>query len=121
MKTLLTLSLSIIGFLGLGSMKADAQIGHRNAGNVFVSSYLSCGTPVYSQRVFLGYDRWGQPIWQTQRVHNFRQRGVINRPISRRGYNRPVRRSVHRAYRGRFDNRRGFRSRSYYRDRRFRR
>ncbi len=94
MKTLLTLSVALIGFLGIGAGEVEARHYHQN-GNVYVSGYLSCGTPIYSQRVFTGYDRCGYPVYVVRRVtvprRQIIQRPVYRRPVYRRGYHRPVR------------------------------
>ncbi|MEO5916749.1 MAG: hypothetical protein ABIS50_21155 [Luteolibacter sp.] len=60
MKTILT-TIAVISLTWLGSgQKAEAR-GYES--RVYISSYLPCGTPVYTERYFIGYDRCGTPIW----------------------------------------------------------
>ena len=60
MKTALTtiaaVALSWFGF----APQAEAR-HHEN--RVYISSYLPCGTPVYTERYFIGYDHCGNPVW----------------------------------------------------------
>lgn len=75
--TFITIPLLILG----SAAKADARC---HPGRTFISSYLPCGTPVYSERYFIGYDRCGKPIWGTR----------VIRPAYRPVY-RPVVRPVY--------------------------
>jgi hypothetical protein len=70
MKTLLT-PFAIIAFALLGaSPKAEAR--HFES-HVYISGHRSCGTPIYTERYFIGYDCWGRPLWGTRVVrHHYR-------------------------------------------------
>lgn len=47
----------------LSVFPATAQAGHSSS-TTYVSGYTSCGTPIYTQRVLVGYDRYRRPIYQ---------------------------------------------------------
>ena len=65
MKTLLvTLGIAALALVGTAP-KAEAH-GYRST--VYISGYRSCGTPIYKERYFIGYDRWGRPVWGTRIV-----------------------------------------------------
>lgn len=74
MKTIAT-TLAALTLVILGStQQADA---HGYQSRIYISSYLPCGTPVYTERYFIGHDRWGNPVWGTRIV---RHRHVV-RPV----------------------------------------
>ncbi len=67
MKTILTtVAIAALALLG-AAPEAQARPYHQS-GRVYVSSYRSCGTPVYSERYFVGYDHCGEPIWRVRSV-----------------------------------------------------
>ena len=76
MKTTLTtiaaIALSWFGF----APQAEAR---HYENQVYISSYLPCGTPVYTERYFIGYDHCGNPIWG-KRVLRTAYRPVV-RPV----------------------------------------
>lgn len=65
MKTLVTLAIATLALLG-AAPQAEAR-GHST--RVYISGYRSCGTPIYSERYFIGYDCHRRPIWGTRVVH----------------------------------------------------
>lgn len=60
----------IISFViaGLSLFGATAANAHGFASRVYISGYQSCGTPIYKERYFIGYDRCGRQIWGTRLV-----------------------------------------------------
>lgn len=44
--------------------EARSHRGHAPSSYIYISGYRSCGTPVYTERVLIGYDRYGDPIWR---------------------------------------------------------
>jgi hypothetical protein len=91
MKSLLT-TLAVAALALLGSApQADARPHRRHAESsyIYVSGYRPCGTPIYTERYLVGYDRWGQPIFQYRRVsaprHHYRPE-----PCRPRYYSTPV-------------------------------
>ena len=66
----------------------------RHSSRIYISGHMSCGTPIYKERYFVGYDRWGREIWQTRVVrHHYR-------PVVRPRYVAPLPppRHYHRGY-----------------------
>ena len=64
-----TLAVAAIAFLGATPNAEARQHRHRHAESyIYVSGYRSCGTPIYSERYLVGYDRWGHPIWKHRKV-----------------------------------------------------
>ena len=60
MKTVLTTIAAVtLSWFALAP-QAEAR-GYQS--RVYISSYLPCGTPVYTERYFIGYDRCGNPVW----------------------------------------------------------
>jgi hypothetical protein len=92
MKTIIA-AIAISAFTFIGSSVADAR-PHRHSSHVYISSYKSCGSPVYKERYFVGYDRWGNEIWKTRLVRQ------SYRPVVRPRYVAPCPppRHVHRDY-----------------------
>ena len=60
MKTVLTTIATITLSLFVFAPKVEAR-GYES--RVYISKYLPCGTPVYVERYFIGYDRCGAPVW----------------------------------------------------------
>lgn len=61
MKTLVTtLGLAALALTTFANT-ADARPRHGN--RIYVSGHRSCGTPIYSERYFVRYDRCGVPVW----------------------------------------------------------
>lgn len=48
--------------------KADHYRGAVVSSRVYISGYRSCGTPIYTERYFVGYDCHGHPIWKYRTV-----------------------------------------------------
>lgn len=60
MKTALT----AIAAVALSWFGSAPQAEARHCENrVYISSYLPCGTPVYTERYLIGYDHCGNPVW----------------------------------------------------------
>jgi hypothetical protein len=90
---LLAITVAAAGWLG-STTSAEADIfGHRKVNvSVWVSGYAPCGDPIYVQRVFVGYDRYGDPVFETRVlpiVHHC-YRPDYDRPVwnRHRGYDR---------------------------------
>lgn len=84
MKAILTtLAIATLALLG-SAPEAHARPYHHSGGGVFISGHRSCGTPVYSERYFIGYDHCGAPIWGTRIV-----RQSYHRPVVRTRYVAP--------------------------------
>lgn len=81
MKTIITIAIATVAMLGL-SPKAEAR-PHHHSSRIYISSYLPCGTPVYRERYFAGYDHCGRAIWRTRAVRNY------HRPAPRPRYVAP--------------------------------
>jgi len=47
----------------LGVLSATAEAGHSST-RTYVSGYTSCGTPIHTQQIFVGYDCYGRPIYR---------------------------------------------------------
>lgn len=65
MKAIITvLSVAVLALLGT-TTQAEAR-SHRKApaSHTYVSGYRSCGTPIYTQKYFVGYDQCGHAIWR---------------------------------------------------------
>ena len=75
MKTILTTVVVTLSWFGF-SPKAEARCYESR---IYISSYLPCGTPVYTERYFIGYDRCGNPVWG-KRVLRAAYRPVV-RPV----------------------------------------
>lgn len=66
--------------------QAEARSHRHHSSRIYVSSYLSCGTPVYRERYFCGYDPCGRPIWRTRAVRApYRPRYAAPCPPPRHG------------------------------------
>ena len=61
---------SLLSWIGMTAM-ADAR-SHRHGGcqpaRTIVTRYCHCGLPRYSERVFMGYDCHGRPMWGYREV-----------------------------------------------------
>ncbi len=63
MKTIAT-TIAIAALALLGAVpQADARSRSSHSSRVYISGHRSCGTPIYMERYFIGYDRCGDPIW----------------------------------------------------------
>jgi hypothetical protein len=70
MKTTITaIALAITCMIG-SAPQAEARHYHRHGhqGQVYISGYRSCGTPVYTERYVIRYKRCGAPVWGYRRV-----------------------------------------------------
>jgi hypothetical protein len=84
MKAILT-TFAIAALALLGSTpEVQARPYHHSGGGVFISGHRSCGTPIYSERYLVGYDRCGAPIWGVRAV-----RQPYYRPVERSRYVQP--------------------------------
>jgi hypothetical protein len=100
MKTIVTtFAIAALALLG-AAPQAEAR-GHKS--RIYISGYQSCGTPIYYERYFVGYDECGDEIWEVRRV---RQQ---YRPVVRERYVEPCesqyRRSARHYREGRRDRR----------------
>ncbi|RYD19874.1 MAG: hypothetical protein EOP88_17280 [Verrucomicrobiaceae bacterium] len=67
MKTIITTALVTLLCWTGSATQADAR-SHRHSSRIYISGYMSCGTPIYRERYFCGYDPCGRPIWRTRAV-----------------------------------------------------
>jgi hypothetical protein len=66
MKTIATtFAIAALALLG-AAPQAEARHGHKS--RIYISGHLSCGSPIYSERYFVGYDDCGNEIWRVRRV-----------------------------------------------------
>jgi hypothetical protein len=65
MKTIVTTFAIAALALFAAAPQAEAR-GHRSY--VYISGYTSCGSPIYYERYFVGYDECGDEIWQVRRI-----------------------------------------------------
>lgn len=85
MKSIITLlTAAAITLLG-STTQADAR--HQKK-NVYISSYQSCGTPIYTERYLIGYDECGDPVFGYRTVRS------SYRPVVRH-YHAPVMRQYY--------------------------
>lgn len=61
----------VIGILAvaittLAGLAGTAQAGHRPS--VYVSGYTAYGTPIYTERVLVGYDVYRRPVYQYRQL-----------------------------------------------------
>jgi hypothetical protein len=96
MKSIPAAALIALTLLGVAP-RSDARC--RESSRPFISGGRGCGTPIYTERFFVGYDRCGNPVWETRVVRSHyrpvvRQRWVAPRPV----YQHP---SFHHGRRGR--------------------
>jgi hypothetical protein len=87
---IITLTLAAFALIGTAT-RADA--GHYSS-RTYISSYRSCGTPVYTERYFIGYDRCGAPVWGYRTVRS------SYRPVVRARYQAPCPPPVHYGHGG---------------------
>lgn len=66
MKTWITTIAIAALTLSVGTSNAEARSHHRSESSrsVYISGYRSCGTPIYTERILVGYDRRGYPVWE---------------------------------------------------------
>jgi hypothetical protein len=95
MKSIIT-SFALAAVTLIGSTPELQARDHHQQNRVYISSYRSCGTPVYSERYFVGYDRCGNPVWG---VRACRQE---YRPVVRERYVAPCPQPRYRS--SRYDN-----------------
>ena len=71
-KLITTIAVSAFAFIGT-AVESDARpnrggYGHQSqASQVYVSGYRH-GRPIYTQKVFVGYDRFNRPVYQYRTV-----------------------------------------------------
>jgi hypothetical protein len=93
MKKLFTLiAASAFAFLGT-TVESEARPHHgyhKPASTVFISGYRH-GRPVYTEKYFVGYDRWGRPVFNYRTVkakHVYKApRYHAHQPVCRPHYN----------------------------------
>lgn len=72
MKTIaLTLGIAALGLFGTAPTVEARGYNHNRghvASHVHVSGHRSCGTPIYTERYLVGYDRRGFPVWGYRQV-----------------------------------------------------
>lgn len=84
MKAILTtFAIATLALLG-SAPEVQARPYHPSGGGVYISGHRSCGTPIYSERYFIGYDRCGAPIWGVRAV-----RQSYYRPVAQPRYVAP--------------------------------
>lgn len=89
MKNKFTTSLIAAVAMVIAAPSAEAQRHRHHHGQqnqmIFVSGYHPCGTPIYSERFVVRYDRFNRPVY---RVRPVRHRPGFVRPAPR-GYYAP--------------------------------
>lgn len=92
MKKLFTaIAVAALTFVGT-SVNADAQYRHggynQPASKVYISGYRH-GRPIYTQKYFIRYDRYGTPRWgyRTVSAPSYQNRGGVRSGYSTRVYN----------------------------------
>lgn len=88
----LALTFALAAFTWIGAApNADARPhrgrgydSHHHSSHIYVSGYHSCGTPIYTERYLIRYNRRGYPVWGYR---------VVAPP--RHYYHAPVRRHRH--------------------------
>jgi len=84
MKAIIT-TFAIAAFTLLGAApQAEAKPHHSS--RIYISGYRSCGTPIYTERYFIGYDRCGEAIWGTRLVREEYREERVYRPVVRERY-----------------------------------
>jgi len=77
MKAILTtFAIAALALIG-AAPEAQARHPHQHSNRVYISGHRSCGTPVYSERYFIGYDRCGEPVWGVRPVRESCYRQVV--------------------------------------------
>jgi len=104
MKSSIT-ALCIAAFTLIGTATpADAR-PHSN--HTYVSSYRSCGTPIYTERYLLGYDRCGEPVWGHRTVRS------PYRPVVRSYHQPPCPPPIHYGHGGYYSHSSSYSHRTY--------
>jgi hypothetical protein len=75
--------------------------------HTYVSSYLSCGTPIYTERYLVGYDRCGEPVWGHRTVRS------PYRPVVRSYYQSPCPPPTHHGHAGYYSHSSRYNHRTY--------
>jgi hypothetical protein len=63
MKTLLAITAIALTGLAL-PQAAEASHPSSSLNLTYVSGHSSCGCPIYTQRIFIGYDSWNRPVYR---------------------------------------------------------
>jgi len=84
MKSITTATATVIALILLGAAPTS-EARCSPSSRTYISGHRSCGTPIYTQRYFVGYDRCGHEVWGTRVVRSpyrrvVRQRHVVQRP-----------------------------------------
>jgi hypothetical protein len=78
MKKIITATVATVLAMLAAAPLADARPyrGAVPSSHIYISSYRSCGTPVYTERYFIRHDRRGYPVWGYRtvayRTHHYR-------------------------------------------------
>jgi hypothetical protein len=67
MKSKLATLAAVVFTVLAAAPKAEAR--HPES-RIYISGYLSCGSPVYTERYLIGYDRCGHPVWGTRVIRH---------------------------------------------------
>ncbi len=68
-RTLSTLTaIALLSVVFLFTPNTAEARGHSHGSQVYVSSYSSCGCPVYTKKVFRYHDRYGRPVYSYYRL-----------------------------------------------------
>lgn len=87
--TILTTLIAAATIFVAATPAADAQRYHRHqhhqhqSSHIFVSGYHSCGTPIYTERYIIRYDRYRRPVYGHRVIRHRRHHHVRPAP---RGY-----------------------------------
>lgn len=85
---IITSAIAALALLGAAPQaEARSHRGHGHSSHVYVSGYRSCGTPIYTERYLIRYNRRGDPIWGYRTVSAPRHYCPPPRP---RYYHAPV-------------------------------
>lgn len=88
--TLITLTIAALALIS-SVTSADAR---SHSSRPYVGGYRSCGTPIDTERYFVGYDRCGAPVWGYRTVRS------SYRPVVRARYQAPCPPPVHDGHGG---------------------
>jgi hypothetical protein len=69
MKTIIAAITATFTLLGsIPSAEAAPCRGPVVGSRIYISGYRSCGTPIYTEKYFVGYDCHGRPVWKYRTV-----------------------------------------------------
>lgn len=75
--------IAILAAVVLATLSAAPRAEARHPeSRIYISGHLACGSPVYKERYFMGYDRCGNAVWGT-RVVRYESLGYrARRPVA---------------------------------------